>query len=138
MFIHVCNANKRKIFPKCSLQPPSTSLAPTFLTHSPPPSTCWYVPAATVGQAAELQSSKSADPPGHSFPPLAGLGLSQILVRDFRPPPQVFVQEPQAAQAPQLPSTAKQLSHVIVLQIIIRLIHLFHFHPVFRYSLHIS
>ena len=67
--------------------------------------TCWYVPAATVGQSCVLQSAKSPDDPGHSSPPLAGLGLSQILDRDFLPPAHVLVQEPHCCHAPHAPST---------------------------------
>lgn len=70
--------------------------------------TCWYVPAATEVHVPVLQSSKSAELPGQSNPPLAGLGLVQNRERDLLPPPQVFVQDPHVAQAPQLPSTAKK------------------------------
>lgn len=56
--------------------------------------TCWYCPAATVGQASMLQSLKSDISPGQSSPPLAGAGLSQVRDLDHLPPPQVTVHVP--------------------------------------------
>ena len=44
--------------------------------------------ALPIGQGLELQDSKSEAEPGHVFPPLAGEGLSQILVLLLLPPPQ--------------------------------------------------
>ena len=67
--------------------------------------TCWYAPAATVGQAAVLQSPNALDDPGHDSPPLAGGGLSQTRDREYVPLPHVFVHVPHEVHAPHAPST---------------------------------
>ena len=58
--------------------------------------TCMYTPAAGVGQAWGLQSSRSLRVPEHSLPPLAGRGSVQVRARDLFPPPQETEQVPQA------------------------------------------
>lgn len=69
--------------------PPSSEIR-----ESPLLQTCWYCPAATVGQTSVLQSLKSDISPGQSNPPLAGAGLSHVRDLDHLPPPQVTVHVP--------------------------------------------
>ena len=67
--------------------------------------TCMYTPAAGVGQAWGLQSSRSLRVPEQSLPPLAGRGSVQVRARDLFPPPQETEQVPQAPHWLQVPST---------------------------------
>ena len=67
--------------------------------------TCMYTPAAGVGQAWGLQSSRSLRVPEQSLPPLAGRGSVQVRARDLFPPPQETEQVPHAPHWLQAPST---------------------------------
>ena len=58
-----------------------------------------------LGQGLRQSSAVSALSPGHSVPPLAGLGLVHVLVRLTGLPPQVWAQADQSPHGDHCPST---------------------------------
>ena len=66
------------------------------------------VSSNVLGHACVLQVVLSEPEPEHWLPPCCGAGLSQDRVLDLLPLAQVWLQEPQAPQFPQAPSTERQ------------------------------
>jgi hypothetical protein len=72
----------------------------------------WYVTRTSLhmgvyllGQLWVLQAWLLIASPTHCFPPPCGLGLVQVLERDWLPPPQLMLQSPYEPQTDQPPST---------------------------------
>ena len=77
-----------------------------------------YVPAATIGQGAVLQSSKRLEAPVQFFPPFWGYGSEQVLEREYFPPPHDTEHGPYVPHADQPPSTGIKYNQVFLLRFI--------------------